>query len=457
LLRRAQVTIAGQLIDLVAVSVDYCSLLEPRPKVDEDLACEPYKVMNLKKRVQFDPDQLPAGELLARVLHALAVASDDAAESSRDNPVLANLYSLASPAVRSGLLTVLRASEAVSGGRLSFREVWGVVLRCLAGDLPEQGPPELARSSFPPLGDDLSALERFTELRSRARYRFSEAIFGAGFEARGHMADPVLRFTSAVDPVLDAVPGYLTDRVEGWASPVLDAFSGLVAAESPLETLLSVLPSGDSFPASVAEFDRALDEAFVCATQAGEMKDQALREVVGWYGDYLSRLYAVSNGVPAHSLEVGLWLRSRSSTIPAELESGLKTLLRPLQKPDEPNAEYLLPLFNSRTVPYSGAVPEPRLALKGDPSVSLQRTGRGDFVSLEMFEAGASVGEIELDFALLRSAMACAEARVGVTERAALVGPRVERFRARRLTSALVNGSALRVIGPHGSYEIEQD
>lgn len=455
-IRRAQLAVGGESVDLIAVSVDFCSLLEPRPEADASLVCATYKVLNLKKRAQFDPDGLPAGELLAQVLQDLALAVEEAAETNQDNPVLANVHSLGSPQVRAGLLTVLRAAEAAGGGRLSFREVWGAILRALVGDLPERGTAPLAMSSFPPLTAESLPLERLEHLRWRARYRFSEAIFGVGKSEVDSFADPVLRFTAPVDPVLDAVPGYLPDRGEGWASPVLDAFSGLIAAESPLDTLLSVLPSNDSFSAAVTDFDRALDCAFVAATQSGELNDRDLREVVAWYGDYLTRLYAVSNGIPAYRAEVGLWLRSRGG-LPAELEVRLKTLLRPLQNPDDPNAEYLLPLFSSRTVPYSGGVPEPRLALKGDPAVSLQHSGRGDHVTLEMFEAGVTVGEIELDFALLRSAMACAEARVGVTERAALVGPRVERFRARRLTSPLVKGSALRVIGPHGSYEIEQE
>lgn len=339
---------------------------------------------------------------------------------------------------------------------MSFREVWGAVLRVLVGELTQHGSAPLVVSKFPPLTSDLLPLQRLEQLRFRARYRFSEAIFGVGGSPDGFVNDPVLRFTSAVDPVLDAVPGTLAHRGDGWASPVLDAFSGLIAAESPLDTLLAELPTDDSFAEAVTGFDRALDASFVLATQSGDLSHRDLRDVVAWYGDYLTRLYAISHGVSAYHAEVGLWLRSRAG-LPTELDVGLRTLLRPLQKPGDPTAEYLLPLFSSRTVPYSGGVPEPRLALKGDPAVSLKPVRRGDSVTLEMFETGVAVGEIELDFALLRSAMACTESRVGITERAALVGPRVERFRARRLTSLLVKNSALRVIGPHGSYEIEQE
>ena len=455
-IRRGQVAFGDESVSLVSVSVDFCSLLEPRPEVDKDLACGAYKVLNLKKREQYDPDELPAGQLLKRVVLDVAAAVGEEDGANPDNPVLANLGSLASPQVRRGLLTLVRAAEAVEGGRLSFREIWGVILRALAGDLPERGAASLARDVFPPLAAASQSPEHLEEMMSRAQYRFSQAIFGVDGRHTGPLSDPVLRFTSSVDPVLDAVPGHLPENDYGWASPVLDAFSGLIAAESPLDTLLSILSTDDAFPSVVTHFDRRLDNAFVAATQSGELTDRYLREVVAWYGDYLSRLYAVSNGISAYRFEVGLWLRSRAS-LPAELEGRLRTLLRPLKNPDDPNAEYLLPLFSSRTVPYSGGVPEPRLALKGDPAVSLHHKGRGDSVILEMFEAGDTVGEIELDFALLRSALACAEERVGVTERAALVGPRVERFRAKRLTSPLVKRSALRVIGPHGSYEIEQE
>lgn len=455
-IRRGRLVFGDELIPLVAVSVDFCSLLEPRPKVDANLVCANYQVLNLKKRALFDPDELPAGQLLARVLQDLRPEVNNRDQSNWENPVIANLSSLASSRVRSGLLTVLRASEAVGGGRMSFREVWGAILRLLVGDLTESGSATLVHSSFPPLTTDLSPMERFEQLRLRARYRFSEAIVGVGGSPTSLLTDPVLRFTSAVDPVLDAVPGNHARRGDGWASPVLDAFSGLIAAESPLDTILIELQSDDPFVEAVTDFDRALDASFVLATQSADLDHRDLREVVSWYGDYLTRLYAISHGISAYRAEVGLWLRSRAG-LPSELEVGLRTLLRPLQKPGDPTAEYLLPLFSSRTVPYSEGVAEPRLALKGDPAVSLQPARRGDSVILEMFEAGVAVGEIELDFALLRSAMACAEGRVGITERAALVGPRVERFRARRLTSRLVKNSALRVIGPHGSHEIEQE
>ena len=421
--------------------MDHCSLFEARPHVDPDLRADSYKVKRLRKRSIADLTQMPAGALLARVAEDLSVTTDTA---HNVDPVHANIASLQSPAVQAGLLTLLRSGEAVAGTRMTFRELWGAVLRALAGELPQESDPEDLEAMFPPLGIGMTDLERFQELRRRARLRLSESIFGVGLPSEVRATDPVLRVTALVDPILDAVPGRLVDGGHGWATPVLDAFSGLITAVSPLTTLLESIHGGDPFREAVSDFDRSLDDAFMAVTQPEGVDARTRRDIVAWYGDYLSRLYALSNGVPAFRQEVAAWLDTRS-TLPSELERELKTLLRPSRDPNDPHSGYLLPLFSSRTVPITGPSPEPQLVLKGEVDVQLRLRPRGDATTVEMSERGVVVGEIELDFALVRTALACASQRLGVTEQAARVGPRVERFRAKRLTPARVAQSEFRL------------
>jgi hypothetical protein len=209
--------------------------------------------------------------------------------------------------------------------------------------------------------------------------------------------------------------------------------------------VLESIAADDVFHDAVTAFDWALDSAFVAVTQPEGIDDRERRDIVGWYGDYLSRLYAVSNGVSAFRQEVSIWLDTRTS-LPSAFERELKTLLRPSRDPNDPHSGYVLPLFSSRTVPITGTPAEPQLVLKGEDGVHLRLQSRGDAVSVEMSELGTPIGEIELDFALIRAALACGSQRLGVTEQAARVSPRVERFRAKRLVPARIADSEFRLV-----------
>lgn len=442
---RAELHVGEQRIQIVAVFVDHCSLLEMRPSVDDALVPESYKVLRLKRRAEVDSAKMPAGALMGRVLDHLTAV--EPTEQTAGDPVRANAASLRSPAVQAGVLTVLRSAEAVAGSRMAFREVWGAVVRCLLGDLPQQVQPEALEHLFPELDESAPARERFDVLRDRARYRLGEALFGIGASSDVLVDDPVLRLTSGVDPVLDAVAGRLSQGGFGWATPVVDAFTGLITAVSPLQLVIESVSETDPFLSAVTQFDWSLDRAFVEITQPEGISDHERRDIVAWYGDYLSRLYAVSNGVSAYRQEFASWLDTRTvATLPSGLERDLKTLLRPSRDASDPQSGYVLPLFNSRTAPLTGPSAEPQLVLKGEDSVQLKVVPRGDAVSVQMIELGAVVGEIELDFALIRTALACSNQRLGVTEQAARVSPRVERFRAKRLVPDRVGQSDLRLL-----------
>lgn len=443
ILARTALQLADRSVEVVAVYVDHCSLFELRPQVDEELRVQPYKIKRLKQRTTTETLDMPAGALLRTVVGHLAEAEKPVAPAV--DPVDANVSSLQSIAVQRGLLTLLRSAEAVSGSRMTFREVWGAFLRALAGDLPQDTDPDALASMFAPLDPDLNAIARFKELQSRARLRASQAIVGAGIPPETCAADPVLRITRLVDPVLDAVPGSLADSGFGWASPVLDAFSGLITAVSPLETILESIADDDPFREAITDFDKALDAAFVAVTQPEGIDDRARRDIVAWYGDYLCRLYALSNGVSAFRQEVSVWLDTRSS-LPSAVKTELKTLLRPSRDPNDPQSGYVLPLFSSRTVPITGPSAEPQLVLQGEDDVQLDLDFRGDAVTVNMRELGTPVGQIELDFALIRTAQSCASQRLGVTEQAARVSPRVERFRAKRLIPDRIADSEFRLV-----------
>lgn len=438
-LSSATLTIDGShLADVLVVFVDLCSLFERRPHATitdteggVSVKGDAYAVQRLVERDHLDEATIPAGALVRHVTDLLRGPSQVLPSW---NPIAANVQSLESARVRSGLLTVLRASEIVTGSRMTFREVWGAVARCLVGDMPSTVQPSDLRTRMEDMAPATKdAVKTFHSMRELASYRFSQAIFGGD---RPSPTNPVTRMTSRVDPTRDAIPGQL-DRGRadsGWSHPVLEAFSGLVTAASPLETILREIPAQDVFSEVVTPFDRALDESFVAVTGPGGLADRKREEAIAWYGDYLLRLYALANGVPAFRHEVALWTQVwvLGENLPHALESSLKTLLRPRRDPNDPDSSLLLPVFESRTTPITGSLTQPKLAVRGQ-DVSVKAIRRGDSLSLHMIENAEFVGSMELDFSIIRAAQSCAHGHVGITEVSSNANPRLERFRAQRL------------------------
>lgn len=439
---------------IVIVYADMCSLFEARPSatlVDDSLSgptasVKDYRIRRLAERRSLAEDKMPAGQLLRRIIEQLA---DELPDDIRTNPLAANVLSLCEQSPRQSLLTVLRASEVVTGARMTFREAWGTFARAIVGDLTREVRAEDAQKTLAEMADAADApIDRWRSMRNLAGLRVSQAIYGCGGAASG-VLDPVTFFTSSVDPVLDARPGEFQEAQleSGWATPVLDAFSGLVTAASPLDTLLKGLPENDPMRLFVTDFDWELDGAFTQVTSDNGLSDRPRAEAIGWYGDYLTRMYALANGIPAFRQEVAVWTLAwaLAPSVPGVLEDDLRTLLRPRRIPGDPSSSVLLPLFASRTTPIVGSARSPRLALKG-ADVELDTVRRGDRLTLRMHEQAALVGSIELDFAIVREAMSCSHGHVGITNLTNVAGPRLERFRAARLVPSRVKKSQLRLV-----------
>jgi hypothetical protein len=311
------------------------------------------------------------------------------------------------------------------------------VSRCIVGDLTDRiNSAELREelSGLQPIEDTPS--ERFSQLRRLADLRYSQAIFGVS--SVDWIGNPVTRLTRPVDPVRDAIPGrHNPTESGGWATPVVDAFAAGGHAESPLNSLILDLPDGDALREAVTDFDWAIDSAFIAATTQAMLDDRDREKMTAWYGGYLLRLYAVSNGIPAFYREVYQWTQAwgLAPDLPNELRSQLFTLLLPRRNPDDPTSSFLLPIYDSHTVPILGSPTEPRLAIKGGhPELSTEKNG--DSFVLLLRDAGFVVARIECDFAMIREALSCAKGHVGITEYADSATPRLERVRAARLAPA---------------------
>lgn len=431
------------MIEVLALYVDVCSLIEERPHTKLEaglLTAQPYEVQ------VFAPGQdrsgTPAGRLVAAVAESLSWES-----RGPWDPVAANISSLSSPAVQSGLLSVLRGAELASSQLLSYREMWGAISRAVAGPLPEL----IARESLPTwleangVDAEGEAAPDFPSMRTLASVRLHESLFAEDRVGR----HPVLRATTSVDPARDMVPGQPESEGLGWASPVMEAFAGAELGASPLGRLRASAgtPAMDGM---VTVFDELLDDAYVRWIDV-EADVKARAEASSWYGRYLSRLLALAHGYPAFAAEIRSWTRARSLSpgLPPDLERALTTLVSPRRDPDDVNSKSLIPLFSSRTEPLRGRTTEPTLSVVVE-DVGFKTSVDGEKVLLHLTEGVQPLGEVVLDLDLIREAMATSEGWAGMTDVTDSTEPRLERFRSLRLIPENRGTSDLRIAGPMG-------
>ncbi|WP_193509119.1 hypothetical protein [Cryobacterium sp. BB736] len=444
--------------EAAAVFVDACSLLEARPQVnvvEGRLTPLQYRVRELTKRDALLDAVMSSSDLFTKVIDRIAQHAWPTNEGAAFlDPFAANLASLSQHEVRRGVLTTLRASEIVAGTRLTFRDLWGAIARSVVGDAPERfastNPLTILLEMQPTSTEPVA---RLRELQRLAAYRFSQSVFGVGADDLSlpddALSNPVTRFTSAIDPVRDALPGTLkpNSAESGWATPIVEAFSGSSSSDSPLDTLRRSLDDSDPFFSAVTEFDDAIDDAFVSAMRVERLVDRDRMSLIAWYGRYLTRLYAISNGIPAFRSEIQAWTSAwrMSPSLPDGLESKLRTLLRPSNIPGSLTGNSLIPVLDSRTSPLIGEAPVAKLALEST-TYSLSTSRNGDQLFLEVMEQGMASPKILLDFALIRQAMSCGAGWIGITEVSDDTSPRLERFRSARLLPGALGNSPTYVV-----------
>ena len=432
--------------DVVVIFVDVNSLLEAAPTVTfgdvdiRDLAIEHYRVLPFESRRLQECAFTPAGALFGEVVQSMVLPLEKDPGVLFD-PFLANLQAMEVEPVRRGVLSVLRAAEIVSGQRMTYREIWGALSRFLIGgvymECESNGLRAHVLSLQPTPSDD--AIEQFDKLRRLAEFRYSQAIFGSGKDATEVERDPLLRLVHLVDPVRDAIPG----RIEsgggmGWASSVADAFSGDAGSSSPLQGLIASSDASNPFLLAVSSFDKGLDDAFVAALseKKSRLSERQRQDMNAWYGAYLTRMFAVSNGIPAFRREVAAWTVAwdMHPNIPHSLEEQLTTLLKPLRYPAKGGGVPLFPVYESRTNPIQGDQVHSRIGIRSK-DVQVRSSVDADSLFVAVTESGRDEVSMLLDFAMIREAMACASGFAGATELSEATSPRLERFRAARLVA----------------------
>jgi hypothetical protein len=442
-------------IEICVVYVDACSLLERAPRVTLEVSeggkasfnCEEYRLEPLSKRSEAELNSIAGLALIREMASTLAADPDTGwGKNLEFNPLAANIENLSQDTLVTSLGTVLRSAELVNNKKFSYRELWGLISRLFIGNSPlyvNASGLEVFFQNLQPKND--SPAEIFEALQNLAAYRFHQSMFGVvnvEIFPRVENLDIVSSALAKVDPVIDAMPGThsAAEPASGWVDFVYDAFAGSENATSPLKALTVLAESnpGDQFPRSITEFDRQLDEAFSNLLSTKDFTESQYSKNVRWYATYLTRMYATSNGISAFRDSVATWVElwTVAPALPSAIEKRFLTLLRPKLSEDS-SAESLIPLFDSRTTPFNALPLQPKLAIQLD-DIRIQSARNGDSLFLKLSEKSSQVAEILVDFALIRSALVCAEEHLGVSDLTLLTQPRLERLRAARLAPELL-------------------
>lgn len=437
-------------IPTLSVAFDVCSLLERTPKtsisLSEDstpiITAETYRIAEYGNRLSKPEDyETIASDLISKVCKRISDEYDS--NSGLMDPVTANLQTLATPLIVKQICTIMRNSEIIANRRLSYRELWGATTLLVVGEAPAMITPEKLVdyiASLQPQGVDA-----IVDLKMAAKLsdlRLSQAMFGVKFgnPPKAHVAGDSLDLRQSlalVDPFRDAQPGTLLQNipVNGWATPLHDAFTGAFAAMSPLGALLNN-PQLVNLKSVVTDFDRKLDDLFVKAMQSELMKTPARADLIAWYSGYLTRLFAISAGISGFASTFIEWTKlwNLAPLIPNKLKDQIVTLLKPSRVPGA-NKSSLIPLFDSRTLPIQGELTNPKLSLQVN-DLEIKAIGSGNSLFLLLTESDKQSARILLDFPLFREVTACASGHTGVTEQTSISAPRLERIRSSNLVPA---------------------
>ncbi len=442
-------------VHVLAVRVDSYSMLEVAPHVSnieyESVSFpymeSSYKVKRFNQRTIEYCESTAAGILLNQFFSPSHFNEPVEQLENLVDPFAGNLENFRSSGFRQGFLNVLRAAELVASHKLTYRELWGAISVAMIGTHAK--PVEWLYENQPILD---SGRQRLNDLMKLASCRTHQSVFGApqveiGINYTG-VKTPTTVLTANVDPAIDAIPGELRQGSNGWAGFVLEAFQAQAEGESILAALEQLLEEHEDLAHSViTTFDRILDKEITESLNGQNqwLADHEKQFLVAWYGEYLLRLYALSHGVPAFSVEVqkltDAWVDARrEGSLEMDTERSIRTLLLPYYSQDSDTKPVFLPIFNSRTEPIVNRTETPKLVLRTRDQLNLKVDTYGDSIFIELHSGQEVVGKMSLDFALLREALTCVDNHSGQTELAESLTPRIERFRSSMLHNKGSNG-----------------
>lgn len=489
-----ETVIAGKLtipnlgdVTIVAVRMDLHSILEPEPNCSTTKdrweipsLANRYKVTHPRSRNWASIDfweRTSGGGLLGQLTDHLREAQPTAWRSL--NPIRANIDSLADPTYRAGLLSIMRLAELGSGRHFALRHLWaGAAIVVLGGAVQERDDDEsaeileLLEKRVAEMSEE--PIARLATMMQLANSRSHQAIFGAFADVdlitggqipvgrpRFDVSSDFVKVMMGADPCRDATPGFSGREKyasmaeaqhgsirEGWASPVVDAFRGVLESRFDLESqsIISSLRKIASELVQVnvleTDFDKELDRCIVemlIADQTSEpWLDPPSRDaVLAWYADYLCRLYAVHLGIAAGTRDiaeyVSNWQEADENRLEQDTARNVLSMILPVFEGSQLQSMRLVGLFRPRTAAVTKPVTSPRMvALVPELKISSQTFGDSIIVTLSR-DAGTnteSILSVSLDVPLLRESRLSANGEIGRSELTDDVTPMIERFRA---------------------------
>ena len=424
----------GRLVRLSALSVDVCSLLE------------------------LDDGVSRAGSLFKEIV---ARCRDDALARPEDCPIRANVQQWLPPNSIMRWEDILAHSEIASGRLHSYRDVWGLAALTLLG--PRFATADVSRSLLEHVDICLeiarntsSPPERLQALLELSHFRLHNALFRSPVPS-GREALP------SYPPTTPAHLGLALIDPSAWGSPdsrkVEEAMQGIALGQLPSESLQAQGLLGSSW----FLFDANLEKSVVEFVGQDGCPDSQRRNLISWLGGYLTRLVGVCNGRLGNGAVIDQWKHCFNTSkhgparLPIELEKAVRSLIFP-QSDLAPRDSILVPAFAARVEPLrlSNDAPRPTLAeVVPHNAVNLQVRRQGIKLVLECILIGQStpIGQLVLDFPLLREALACRGPRAGQTESTAHVEPRIERCRAGCL--AAIPSSQRKLVVVSGGIPVE--
>lgn len=403
------VTIGGRSLTVHALSVDASSLLDSRSH----------------------GSPAPAVQLMKDVV---AKCVGDSESRPTKCPVRANVRMLRSDGVLGGWGELLRSAEIAAGRLFSYRDVWGIIALSLLG--PRTGRDTDIDNLLQELNSTSDAEARLTVLLSLARYRSCVALFRSPIPT-GRDANP------SYPPGTPFHTGFSLVDSAMWSGDdtrhVEEAMQAIALGERPSTKLHDRIIG---FRGAWSDFDSELEDALIARIQMDKCPDQVRRRLISWYSSYLMRLSCLVSGKTGNSEVLSAWRMCREAADhgPAPLPEVLRRPFMGLLYPggsDSSDHRVLVRAFAARMEPVSARDGDrATLAEAIDHSmISLRVRKVENRLSLECMMIGDErpIGELILDFALIREALTWHAKQAGQTESTTFVEPRLERCRSASL------------------------
>lgn len=425
----------GQPIWLAALSVDAASLFDSN-----------------------DGEESRGRALFRQVLER---CKDEASNRPLLCPVRANIQQWRNPEMLANWEEAMSCAEIGSGRPHSYREAWGLTTLSILGPRVADGKDAsdilgLIDASLQASKDARTLESKLLPLLEVARFRAHEALFQAAFPSGSD-------FTTEYPAYTPAHLGLSLIDPSAWSSEDSSAVESAMQAIAVGEYPSKRLTVHNWLSACWSDFDAALEMALVDFVVDEECPDVVRRRLVSWWGGYMVRLAGLGSGRLGNARVIAAWRNCQQASLngpallPKLVESAIRSLLFPAQGGIDTN-KVMIPAFAARVEPLRTSRDGPTATLAEEIShsaVALRVSKAGNKLLLECTLAGSAivVGQLVLDFPLLREALACRDGRAGQTEATAFVEPRIERCRAATLQA--MPGTFRRLVALSGGEQVE--